>query len=87
MSGLKEVSGTDLADTFLFGISEYQLMADLLLSIAEKNRISTLLTILKIQKQLIPIYDSLIGQTAIDEAQAQFEHDDFVASVNFAGSH
>ena len=81
---MKTVTGQEISDAIFTDKANTDALDGLLLAIAEgkNNKVSKFLSILTLAAS--NAFYELSGEEAEDEAQAEFEHQDFVASVNHA---
>ena len=75
------VDKTELSEITCDG-EGFELMADLIMALAEGTPTADILKSLKVLA--VDKYYELSGEKAEEEAQAEFEHQDFVASVHHA---
>lgn len=78
---MNTVDKTELSEITCDG-EGFELMADLIMALAEGTPTADILKSLKVLA--VDKYYELSGEKAVDEWRDRYEHDDFVASVNYA---
>jgi len=65
----------------------FNVMADLLMALAEGDKAAEEAALVELRLLAKAKHYELSGEADEDEARAEFEHNDFVASVNYAATH
>ena len=81
---MNTVTGQEISDALFTDKANTDALDGLLLALAEgkNNKVSKFLSVLTLAAS--NAYYELSGEKAEEEAQAEFEHQDYVASVNHA---